>query len=73
MSFDVDFTLHGRCDGCNARMDGDDRVFCGDCHENNEAAARVREYAERKRLLGHFTPELVAAFEECAADLEASR
>ncbi len=47
-----------------------DAEVCEPCGRGG-VAGRVREYAERRRMLGLMSPEIFAAFELCADDLEA--
>ena len=55
----------GECAHCR-----NDAEVCESC-AHGDVSVRVREYAERRRMLGLMSPEIFAAFELCAEDLEA--
>ena len=75
MSFSVE--VNCRCSECHGLIDEDDPTFCGGCFEALEgepsaAAAQVRAYADRQKLLGLLSADAVRVLEECAVELEAT-
>lgn len=55
----------GECEHCS-----NDAEVCEPCARGNPAE-RVREYADRRKMLGLMSPEVFEAFQLCAEDLEA--